>query len=153
MEEKKVNIIKSKMDIIFGYATEAEGIKRVERDLKEYLEWKRVYETAAKDYIEAVMPEERTKTIRRLRAEIEDHIKSIQIIIKRGEMEQRPDYAQIAAIYHKDLSPKVAQLRAAVYDVMEFSDGRLYQREISPEYERMQIQKDDVFVSAFSIGK
>jgi hypothetical protein len=150
MEEKKENIIKSKMDVVFGYATEAEGIKRVERDLKDYLEWKRVYEATGKDYIESVMPESRVQTIRRLRGEIEENIKDIQAIVARRSTENRPDYAQINAIYVQNLQPKVLELRAALWDVVEFDGGVLRQREISAENERMKI-KDDVFVSRWAM--
>lgn len=139
LETVKMDIITSKLDLLFGYKSEAETLEFVKRRLAEYSDENLLYQNTVQEYKNIVMSPERAEEIKKLQTEIEDDIHKIQTIMKMPE----PNMEEITEIYRDRLQPNVERLRTRKYDLVEtkqIADARrgeyttqLYYYEVAPE--------------------
>lgn len=148
IEKEQAAIIQNKQNVLFGYITEQEGIKRNEKLLNDYNNSKMVYTDYNENYQNIIMSEERNTEIHKLQNEIEEHIREIQYYYSRTTVKPNPE--TIIQIYLQEILPKIKKMRNLKYPLIEviYNDETkisvLYKYNILPENEILSI--DDIVV-------
>jgi len=145
--DEKQKIIQNKLDVIFGYITENEALKKNESLLDEYNTDVMAFTDYNELYQNIIMSEERSKDIQKIQNEIEEHIREIQYLcdptsINKNTATEVP-MEEIVQVYLHDLLPKIEKIRNLKYPLLEMDNQKYYRYDFLPEKEFIPI-KDTV---------
>jgi hypothetical protein len=142
---EKQKIIQNKLNILFGYITDNEGLKIMEDIINEYNLDVLVNKETELEYQKIIMSEERAEDIYKLQEEIDDKIRDIQFICARrgvgvgsasaAAARSAAPTEQIIQIYHNDLLPRIARMQKLKYPLAEMDGENLFQYNILPRDE------------------
>jgi len=145
--EEKQKIIQNKLDVIFGYITENEALKKSETLLDNYNTDVMAFTDYNEVYKNIIMSEERAKDIQKIQNDIEEHIREIQYLCDPTNINKKiateVPLEEIVQVYLHDLLPKIEKIRNLKYPVLEIDNQKYYKYDFLPEKEFITI-KDTV---------
>lgn len=128
LEEKKENIIKIKMDSLFGYRTDNSAVKKFKNEFEEYENCVNILKNANEDYNNLFFNKEKDEKIKEKSKKIFELQEEMKRLLKEYEMKQtqtrtdgeiQQNMEDIIALYTRELLPEYKNLQQLKYEFME----------------------------------
>jgi hypothetical protein len=132
LEEKKQDIIKIKMDTLFGYRTDNSAVKKFNKQYDEYQQYDKIL-TNVKDFYEDIYfnkereakIQEKSKRVFQLQEElnklISDYERKESTV--RTDAEKQEHMQDIVLLYTRELLPEYRNLQQLKYELMEMDES------------------------------
>lgn len=155
ISELKIEIIKDKNDLIFGYITTEEALEKFEKTKEKLTNYVSSYELTLEKYMMITNNEDKREELKKLEKEIQTNIVYIRDALKKGL--DRQSVHDIVLFEVEEMIPKVENFRELMYhyNAVECSESEchLIQKKITVEQLENNFSETDVGVLSFTMGK
>jgi hypothetical protein len=128
LEDRKENIIKIKMDSLFGYRTDKSAVRKFNKEFEEYESSEKILKNMSEIYDKLYFDDEKNEKIKQKSKQIFDLQEEMKRLLKEYEMKKtqirtdgeiQKNMEDIMALYTQQLLPEYKNLQTLKYDHIE----------------------------------